>query len=78
MFSALLMTAGLVLLLVRRLDPAAPSRVLAVTAAAFAAVLAEHEKRWPTSFGRLDYLHGRLPAARRPHHSPFGPSKELP
>ena len=41
---ALLMTAGLALLLVRRLDPAALSRVLAnVTAAMFAAAVAEQE-----------------------------------
>ena len=74
----LLMTAGLALLLVRRLDPAALLRVLAVTAAVFAAVAAEHERRWPTRFGRLDRLHGRHLQAGRHHHPPLGPSKALP
>ena len=77
LIGALLMTAGLALLLVRRLDPAALSRVLAVTAAVLAAVVAEHEKRWPTSFGRLDYLYGPHLAVRCPHCSPNGPSEEL-
>ena len=74
---ALLMTAGLALLLVRRLDPAALSRVFAVTAAVFATVAAEHEKRCPTSFGRLDDLHGRHLTARCPHCWPGGLSQEL-
>jgi hypothetical protein len=56
---ALLMTAGLALLLVRRPDPAALSRVLAVTAAVFAAVAAEHQRRWSIRFGLIDYGHGR-------------------
>ena len=74
---ALLMTAGLALLLVRRPDPAALSRVLAVTAAVFAAVAAEHQRRWSIRFGLIDYGHGRHLAVRCPHCSPFGLPKEL-
>lgn len=66
----LLMAAGLALVLVRRLDPAALSRVLDMAAAAFAAAVAEHGRRWPTHFGRLDDLHGRHLAVRCPHCSP--------
>ena len=74
----LLMTAGLALLLVRRLDPAALSRLLAMTAEVFAAVVTEHERRWPTRFVRLDHLDSRHLPAGRPHHSSVGTSKELP
>ena len=74
---ALLMTAGLALLLVRRLDPAALSRVLAVTSVCVA-YAAEHERRWPASFGRPDHVQGRYLAVRRPRRSPLVPSKELP
>ena len=73
---ALLLTAGLALLLVRRLDPAALSRVLAVTSAVFAAVVAEHERRWPTTFSRFNYPHSRHLEVHRPHCSPRGLSKE--
>ena len=75
---ALLMTAGLALLLVQRLDPAALSRVLAnVTAAVVAATMAERGARWPAASGPLNSLRGHrvavLPANRSPHHL----SKEL-
>ena len=56
---ALLITAGLALLLVRRLDPAVLSRVLAgVTAALVAAAVAERDARRPAAYGQFHLLHG--------------------
>ena len=75
---ALLMTAGLALLLVRRLDQAALSRVLAnVTAAAVAATMAERGARWPAASGPLNSLRGHRVAVLRANRSPHDPSKEL-
>jgi hypothetical protein len=74
---ALLLTAGLALLLVRRLDPVALSRVRANVTAAVAAAVAAQEGRRPTMTGRVDCRHGRRPEALRPHCSPQGPSEEL-
>jgi uncharacterized membrane protein len=74
---ALLVTAALALLLVRRLDPPALSRVLAATATAFAMVGAEQVAQRPTRFGRLDCPHGRHLIVRCPHCSPPVLPKEL-
>ena len=73
---ALLMTAGLALLLVRRLDPAALSRVLAhVTAAVVAATMAERGARWPAASGPLNSLRGHRVAVPRANRSPHDLSK---
>ena len=75
---ALLMTAGLALLLVQRLDQAALSRVLAnVTAAAVAATMAKRGTRWPAASGPLNSLRGHPVAALRANHSPHHLSKDL-
>lgn len=75
---ALLMTAGLALLLARRLDPAALSRVMAnVTAALVAADITESERCGPPASGRLNCLHGQRVDVLRPNRSPHGLSKEL-
>ena len=75
---ALLMTAGLALLLVRRLDPAALSRVLAnVTAAVFAAAVAEQERRWPAASRRNCCLQRHQVELLRPSCSPRDLPKEL-
>ena len=75
---ALFLTAGLALLLVRRLDPAALSRVMAnVTAAVFAAAIADSGARRPATSRRIRYSQGRHLDGGRPQCSPSGPSKEL-
>jgi hypothetical protein len=75
---ALLLTAGLALLLVRRLDPAALSRVLAnVMAAVVAAAVAGRERRWPTTSGPLNSLRGHRVAVLRANRSPNDLSKDL-
>ena len=75
---ALLMTAGLALLLVRRLDPAALSRVLAgVTAALVAAAVAERGTRWPAASCRPHLQHGHPVGALSVNHSLNGYPKEL-
>ena len=74
---ALLVTAGLTLLLVQRLDQAALSRVLTdVTAAVVAAAMAERGARWPGPPGPLNSLRGHRVALPRANHSPRDLSKE--
>ena len=75
---ALMMTAGLALLLVRRLDPAALSRVLAnVMAAVVAAAVAGRERRWPAASGPLNSPRGHRVVVLRTHRSPHHLSKEV-
>ena len=75
---ALLLTAGLALLLVRRLDPAALSRVLAnVTAAVVAASVAGRERRWPAASGPLNSLRGHRVAVLRANRSPHDRWRDL-
>ena len=75
---ALLITAGLALLLVRRLDPAALARVLTdVTAALYAAVAVEQQRRRPTTSARVGCLHRHHLDGRRPQCSPHDLSEEL-
>ena len=75
---ALLMGAGLALLLVQRLDQAALSRVLAnVTAAVVAAAVAGRERRWPAASGPLNSPRGHRVVVLRTHRSPHHLSKEV-
>ena len=72
---ALLVIAGLALMLVRRIDPAALSRVLAVMAALMpAAAAAERGTRWAAAPGRPQFRYGRpvglLPTDPSPHRLP--------
>ena len=74
---ALLLTAGLALLLVRRLDQAALSRVLAnMTAAAVAATMAERGARWPAASSPPNSLRGHRVAVLRAKRAPHDFSRE--
>lgn len=74
---ALLLTAGLALLLVQRLDQAALPRVPATVTAAVAAAAAERERRWRTAPGQLSSLRGHPVGNFSANRSPHGLSKEL-
>ena len=76
---ALLMTAGLALLLVRRLDQAALSRVLANVeeAAVVAATMAGRSAPWPATPGPLNSPREHRVAALRANQSPHDLSKDL-
>lgn len=75
----LLITAGLALLLVRRLDPDALSRVLTTTTRALlAAAAAGHTGPWPPIYRRIERRHGRPVARLRPAIPPTGLPKDLP